>query len=166
MIDPGCGDPFLGVVQIGEGGDATIGLTGVFDEVQNGFHRSGPFADNDGAVDRFLGIRRRGHEPRDDVFAHPRLRHIMEIPNAIEKRIKGGVGQKLRAGVDKFLIRDHALASGNSEASLRVDVKADGHGKGKLKAKGQSPRAKSADVHVLGAHAQLFRAALSVRASY
>ena len=107
-------------------------MAGAVDEIQNGFHCRGSFADNDGAADRFFGIRRRGDQLRHDVFGHPRLSDGEEIPDAIEVGIKGRVREQLGAGAEKFLIRDHAFAGGNGEPSLRVDGNVDRHGMEKL----------------------------------
>lgn len=130
-IDAGRGDPIFGAFPIRESGDSTMRVASAVDEVQNSFHGRGPFADNDGAADRFLGIRRRGHQPLDDGFAHARLRDGVEIPDAIKGGIKSRVRDQLFARAEKFLIRDHALAGGIGEPSLRVDGNSDRHGKEK-----------------------------------
>ena len=128
-LGPGRDDPLFGEVPIREGGDSTVGLAGAVHEIQDGFHRCGPFADHDGATDRYLRIRRRGDQLRSDGFADPRLRDCVEIPNAIEGGIKGRVREQLLAGAEKFLIRDHALAGGDGESLFRVDGNGDRHGK-------------------------------------
>ena len=126
-IDAGSGNPFLGGFPIRKGGDATVGLAGALDEIQNGLHRRGPFANNDGTADRSFGIRRRGSQPRGDGIAHPHLSHTVEIPDAIERGIEIRVDEKFLAGAEKFVVCDHALADGNGEPSLGVNGNPDGH---------------------------------------
>ena len=131
-LEPGGGDPFFGAGPIGERGDATVGLAGVIDKIESGFHRPGASADDHGAMDRFVGAGRVGHELRDDLLADPCFGDPVEIPNAIEPGIEIGMGDQLAARVKEVGVRHHAFAGGNGEPARRVDSKGDGHGDEKV----------------------------------